>query len=248
MRAGARAARGEGQALRVFAALAGVAFGLILAWALGQQAAGRADEGVSGEYSARRDELLQEQAHLLAQIDELEGRAALLSARAGEGGLTHAREEWAGAQQRAGLTDVRGPGVHVVLDDAPREAIRSGDDINLYIVHDVDVLRVVNILRGAGAEAISINGERLLANSRIRCGGPTIRVRDRAYAPPFVIIAIGDPERLHGALTTPDEQGGMSELEILRFFGVHAEVTRKDEVQVQRYIGVLKYDYAEAAR
>lgn len=68
--------------------------------------------------------------------------------------------------------------------------LEPGVNPNLYLVHDEDILKVVNELRAAGAEAISINGQRLIANSEIICSGPTIRVNRRPLAPPFVIKAL----------------------------------------------------------
>ena len=195
----------------------------------------------------RREALMEERVQLQRDVGALEDTLARYSSRADGEKSGALRVQWLDLRRYAGLTDVAGPGVEIVLNDAPRDAICPGEDVNLYIVHDVDVLRVVNLLRGAGAEAISINGERLLANSRIRCGGPTIRVRDKPLAPPFVLHAIGDPARLYGALTAPGEGGSMSELEILRFFGVRADISRMDTIEVPRYAGKLEYRYAEAA-
>ena len=79
-------------------------------------------------------------------------------------------EEIAALKIRAGLTALAGAGVTVEMDDSNRSA-KSGDDPNLYVIHDDDVLRVINELRAAGAEAISINGQRLIETSEIRCAG-----------------------------------------------------------------------------
>ncbi len=55
-----------------------------------------------------------------------------------------------------------------------------GQEYDLDLIHDIDVLRIINDLRGAGAEAIDINGQRVLAISEIKCGGPIIRVNGRS--------------------------------------------------------------------
>jgi uncharacterized protein YlxW (UPF0749 family) len=74
--------------------------------------------------------------------------------------------------------------------------------MNYFIVHDSDMLHVINELRGAGAEAIAINGTRIMATSRISCGGPTINVgKSERFTPPFVIHAIGDPDALWPAFS-----------------------------------------------
>ena len=78
----------------------------------------------------------------------------------------------------AGLTDIHGPGVEIVLNDRKKDNIMPDEMFSItdFIVHDSDLLEVVNELKAAGAEAIGINGVRILGNSRISCGGPTINV------------------------------------------------------------------------
>ena len=73
----------------------------------------------------------------------------------------------------AGDFEMHGKGIKLVLDDS-KIASKPGENPNLYIIHDDDLLRVINELRAAGAEAIAINGERLVAMSEIRCAGPTL--------------------------------------------------------------------------
>lgn len=97
----------------------------------------------------------------------------------------------------SGLTDVKGDGVVITLNDAKDPDPESIMD---YIVHDIEIINVVNELRLAGAQAISINDERLLATSELICAGPTIKINNNRYAVPFEIKAIGDPEKLYTAL------------------------------------------------
>ena len=73
----------------------------------------------------------------------------------------------------AGEVPLEGKGIQLILDDSKVTA-QVGENPNLYIIHDDDLLRVINELRAAGAEAISINGERLVSTSEIRCAGPTL--------------------------------------------------------------------------
>ena len=83
-------------------------------------------------------------------------------------------------------------------------------------------LEVINELKAAGAEAIGINGVRILGNSRISCGGPTINVGDdQRFAPPFVIHAIGDPDALAGYFQSPD-----SIYHILTFYGLEFSIKK----------------------
>ncbi|MET3288151.1 UNVERIFIED_CONTAM: uncharacterized protein YlxW (UPF0749 family) [Brevibacillus sp. OAP136] len=136
------------------------------------------------------------------------------------------------ARMMAGVVPVQGPGLVVTMKDNQNAA--SSRDISNFIVHEQDVRLVVNELRAAGAEAISINGQRLVANSAIRCVGPTIIVNGIKSAAPFVITAVGEPSTLDNALNLP---GGV--LQTLDEF-VHIEVAKKDMVQLPAFVGDSK--------
>lgn len=98
----------------------------------------------------------------------------------------------------SGLTDVTGKGVVVILNDA--EKVSEDENVMDYIIHDEDVYNVINELRAAGAQAISINNERIIATSEMRCAGPTIKINNNRYAVPYEIKAIGDSDVLYDNL------------------------------------------------
>jgi len=100
------------------------------------------------------------------------------------------------------LTDLKGPGITVTLEDSDRE-LDEGEDPNNLIIHDLDVLNILNDLRRAGAEALAINGQRVTSQTQIKCQGATITVNDVTYGQPFVIEAIGDPDTLNAAINAP---------------------------------------------
>lgn len=103
-----------------------------------------------------------------------------------------------------GLTPVTGPGVTIRLSDNPEAAKDgAGNPFLPGIVHDFDLLQVVNELRAAKAEAIAVNGRRITGYSPIRCVGPVIYVNWEAAATPFVVEAIGDTSVLNAALKMP---------------------------------------------
>lgn len=95
---------------------------------------------------------------------------------------------------KSGLTDVKGNGVIITLDDA--EA-RITDDMDTLIIHDMDIVKLLNELKKAGAQAISVNNERVVSITEQVCAGPTIRVNKRKYAAPFEIKAIGNKDDLY---------------------------------------------------
>ena len=114
-----------------------------------------------------------------------------------------AQERLASAQSvDAGEIALIGPGVEVVLDDAvlPLGGPLSGLTIDDYVVHQQDLQGVVNALWVGGAEAMSINDQRISALTAIRCVGNTLLLAGRVYSPPYRIRAIGNQVRLRTAL------------------------------------------------
>lgn len=136
------------------------------------------------------------------------------------------------ARMLSGVVAVEGPGIVITMQDSQTAA--SSSDIANFIVHEQDVRLVVNELRAAGAEAISINGQRLVSNSSIRCVGPTIIVNGIKSAAPFVISAIGNPETMESALNLP---GGV--LHSLQDF-VQIDLVKKDKLQLPAFVGDAK--------
>ncbi len=142
---------------------------------------------------------------------------------------------------KAGLVPLEGPGIIVRMDDSTQKS-KAGENPNLYVIHDDDILKVINELRAAGAEAISINGQRLVGTSEIRCAGPTLSVNNVRSAAPFEIHAIGDKTTLENALKM---RGGVTET--LKVWGIQMEITVSDNVYVPPYKGLQKHEYAQAA-
>ncbi|MFC3352264.1 DUF881 domain-containing protein [Streptomyces echinoruber] len=103
----------------------------------------------------------------------------------------------------AGATEVRGPGVRLVVNDA-KEATGGGDGdpretsgfSDTGRVRDRDMQRVVNGLWASGAEAVAINGQRLTSLSAIRAAGDAILVDNKPLVPPYTVLAVGDGKRL----------------------------------------------------
>ena len=148
--------------------------------------------------------------------------------------------ELARAELVAGFTDVIGPGLVVTMSDSLKSPADSLADPSYYIIHDNDILQVVNELRDAGAEAISINDERLLATSEIRCAGSIVSVNNNRYAAPYVIRAIGDPEALSSALRM---RGGI--IDQLSIWDIQFDVQQTDEVLIKAYTGKTTFQYAQ---
>lgn len=144
------------------------------------------------------------------------------------------------AEILAGLTDVEGQGVIITLNDSKLKNDDSNQvDENYFIIHDEDILMVINELADAGAEAISLNDERLIATSEIRCAGATVSVNNNRHSTPFIIKAIGDPDTLEAALNL---RGGVRD--ILGQWGIEFNVKKSNKILVPRYNGVINFKYA----
>ena len=111
----------------------------------------------------------------------------------GKSQLTDLQKQLTQQQISAGITSLEGPGITVTLDD--------NDDPNRYVIHYENLLYLINDLRNAGAEGISINGQRIVVSSEIRCVGNVILVNTTRLAPPFEISVIGNPTNLENAIS-----------------------------------------------
>ncbi|MCG8539747.1 MAG: DUF881 domain-containing protein [Clostridia bacterium] len=137
----------------------------------------------------------------------------------------------------SGLTNVHGPGVIIIIDDATRELI-EGEDPNAVLVHDMDLLNIINDLKTAGAEAISINNQRILSSTEIDCSGFTIEINGQDYGHPYIIKAIGEPGHLEAAINGPITTGYL-----LKEYGIFVEVNVSAYITIPKYDGDMEYEY-----
>ena len=182
------------------------------------------------DLSERLKAMETENKHLLQEINELRKKGA-------DRAKDHGQER---LQLLAGTTAVEGAGIEMVLDDSaiPKKA---NENPNLYIIHDEDLLRVLNELRAAGAEAISLNDQRIVAMSEVRCAGPTVSVNNIRSAPPYVIKAIGAPKTLTSALRL---RGGV--VETFEFWGIQVKIKSQDKVQIPALKAPRNFEYAKS--
>ncbi|MGA8245330.1 MAG: DUF881 domain-containing protein [Nocardioides sp.] len=101
----------------------------------------------------------------------------------------------------AGLTATSGPGVTVTLTDAPQSTSENTpDNLNLLLVHQQDIQAVVNAMWKGGARAVTIQGQRVVSTTGIRCIGNSVQLQGVPYSQPYVISAVGDVATLTDAL------------------------------------------------
>lgn len=136
-----------------------------------------------------------------------------------------------------GLTEVKGEGVIIKVDD--NRNVKQDEilgDINSYLVHEDDLLQIVNELYNAGADAISINDQRIVNTTSILCDGNILRVNGEITGVPITIKAIGD--WIYYNINRP--QGY---LDIMRNDGVIVELEQVDEITIPKYSGTYNYNY-----
>lgn len=132
----------------------------------------------------------------------------------------------------SGFCDMEGPGIVIVMQDNQAAEI-VGFDINDDLIHDIDILNILNDLRIAGAEAISINGQRIMPMSEIKCGGPNIKINGKSLATPFVIKAIGNPKTLYASVNAPSTYG----YKLKNLYQINIETSIEDKIKISSYSG-----------
>ena len=138
-----------------------------------------------------------------------------------------------------GLSDVTGEGVEITLQDNQDVTTETAtNDISYYVVHDIDILSVVNELKNAGAEAISINGERIINTTSITCAGNVAQINGEKVGAPFIIRAIGKSETLYEALNRP---GGY--IELLNDSVIVSNIKKSNNITIQKYKGAINFKY-----
>ncbi|MBF4137636.1 MULTISPECIES: DUF881 domain-containing protein [Streptomyces] len=234
-----RAADGTAGVPRTLKAKLGLAAGLVLAALVVTVGAAQAREDAP-VVAKEREELIDRIESGSATADSLEKDIESLRTEVGkrqrEALQKHGGDQGALVGLLSGSTAVHGPGLKLVVDDAkgsdtggggPRESAGFSDTGRL---RDRDMQRIVNGLWQSGAEAVSINGQRLTALSAIRAAGDAILVDNKPLGPPYTVLAVGDGQRL------ADRFQGSSDGQYLAAlrenFGIRTKITAEDEVRL----------------
>ena len=245
--AGARSGRG---AARLLVPMTALAAGLLFATSA---ATSQGSDLRAGRRTQLTDLIGQQQRQVASQ----EAAAAALRdavaqaqerAAARNGSVAAQRSAADALSEAAGLTAVRGPGLTVSLNDAPRQSAdvpmaASADDL---VVHQQDVQAVVNALWAGGAEAMTLMGQRIISTSAVRCVGNTVILHGRVYSPPFVVAAIGREADLRAAL---DEEPGVQVFRTyVDRYGLGYTVRGKGDQRLPAYDGLLELPHVAPAR
>lgn len=206
--------------------------------------------GTNSQENELRDAVLKSKEkydNLYAEVEAVENKleSERKNATQNNTDLTNLENEIKDKNKVLGLSEVTGNGLIITINDNQDISLNSWlADPNLLIVHDTDLISVVNELKNAGAEAISINEQRLVTNSSIECDGNIIKVNGEKVGAPFTIKAIGLPE----VLINVNRFGGyLDNLRENRYIKVTVEkMTDKKTITIPKYTGVMKFQYAQS--
>lgn len=189
------------------------------------------------------------------EVHQLDHRLAALqltlnqtARRAGRSNSTvaHAQARLNKLLAPAGLTAVAGPGLEVVLDDAPGEPAGANVDPNQLVVHQSDLQAVVNALWAGGAEAMTIADQRVIATSAVRCVGNTLLLNGEVFSPPFRVAAIGPSATMLKRLSS--SPGVKLFREAAGYYGLGYTVSTESRLELPAYTGSVALSYAHIGK
>ncbi len=174
---------------------------------------------------------------LKAKVSDLNGQISLLSGSIGDKQVRAVNRDAAAMRDPAGLLPKVGPGVTVTLSDASADVTSSSSvDPKLLIVHQQDIQAVVNAMWKAGAQAVTIQGQRVVSTTGIRCIGNSVQLQGVPYSQPYVISAVGDPATLTAEIARDPY------LQVYREDSADPEIAVGWDEQVQDKITAPAYD------
>ncbi len=162
------------------------------------------DDGLS--FAERQQRKVIDQSKRLAEL-QAEVRAATSQAAKVDNRVARARDDAAAVADAAGMRAVTGPALTVTLDDAPPLPGSKKGSVppDYLVVHQQDVQAVVNAMWAGGAEAMTLQGQRVISTTAVRCVGNTLLLHGIVYSPPYVVTAVGDVDGMRSALdAAPD--------------------------------------------
>lgn len=146
----------------------------------------------------------------------------------------------------AGLTAVSGEGVSITLSDAPRDVVeKSTLNPNLLVVHQQDIQAVVNALWLGGASAVTVEGQRIITTTGIKCSGSTVQLQGVPYPQPYTIKAVGDQATLLRAIATSSYLRIYQQQAADPRIGIGWRLQTESDVKAPAYKGLLDLTYAK---
>lgn len=201
---------------------------------------GPVSENRARELASQLKKVKEERDILLTMKNDLENKIREYENQASTGSdsAKMLKAELDNARIIAGLEDVEGPGITILLDD-----LNFGETVGFPLISHDKLLLLVNELNAAGAEAISINDQRIISTTEIRQANIHININTVEFAPPFIIKAIGEPRTLEGAVMM---RSGI--IDDIQNSEIAATVTQEQNIKIPRYNGVIEKKFAKVVK
>ncbi len=185
---------------------------------------------------AEKETLIEEIERLEDQLDKIQNSASEESAV-----VKNLTDELNRFKAFSGMTKVSGTGIIVTIDNPPSD-INATLDKNIALDYKM-ILDLINELNSAGAEAISINEQRMVNNTEVRLAGSQVNVNTLPITPPFVIKAIGSSETLDSAIHI---RFGI--VQLLQEAGYYVEVKQVENLEIPAFNGSITFRYANTVK
>jgi uncharacterized protein YlxW (UPF0749 family) len=234
--------RGDRAATLLIALLVGFIIALALA---GQAGRTRAAEGRSQELARIAATRQARAASLESELAKLRTRAEQLGAAGSSDSLRVLNADLARFGLLAGTAPARGAGLLVTLGDSPLAENDPTASLD-FRIQDIDIQLVVNELWQAGAEAVAVNGQRLVGTTAIRTAGDAILVNFKVLSSPYRIEAIGDPRTLKEHFEASEVAAHFTKWTDLYRLGF--SVKTKDSLRLPAHSGTLRFQYARTTK
>ncbi len=183
---------------------------------------------------------------LRQRVSELNDDIARLTDSIDDSEVARYQRRIADLEDPAGLVPHTGEGITITLSDAPEDVINASSvPLRFLVVHQQDIQAVVNSMWQAGASAVTIQGQRVVSTTGIKCEGNAVQLQGVPYSQPYVISAVGDQAALLDSIATDDylqlyrEQAADPEI------SVGWDLELEDVVVAPAFEGVLDINYAK---
>ena len=183
---------------------------------------------------------------LQQRVKDLNGDVATLTNQVNDSEVRRYQRRIQKLEDPAGLVPRTGPGVTVTLSDAPEEVINNTTrDLNYLVVHQQDIQAVVNAMWKAGATAVTVQGQRVVTTTGIKCEGNAVQLQGVPYSQPYRISAVGDQTALLNAIDSDRY------LQVYRAqaadpsISVGWQLQLEDSITAPAYDGLLDLNYAK---
>ena len=187
--------------------------------------------GLVEEQSRRSASLVKQHAALTHDIEALQAQQGSIDPKLAK--------QFEDLSEQVGTRPVVGPGLTVTLRDAPPEVVKDNPDVdeNWLVIHQQDIQAVVNALWAGGAEAMTIQNQRVISTTGVKCVGNSVVLHGVPYLPPYQITAIGDRRKLQKALD--DSQYIQNLQDYVVKFQLGYDVKNESSIQMPAYEGTL---------